>query len=109
MNAVIAWRIAALTQLARTEPGRPPDGAFSKIEIGLLPDFAAARRMAPPADLGTAFRLVATMGGYLGRSNDGPPGVEIPWNGQSSPAFAAWMVGHGVDAGDDSVLLKSIG
>ena len=109
MNAVIAWRIAALAQLARTEPGRPLESAFSKIEIGLLSDFAAARRMAPPADLGTAFRLVATMGGYLGRSNDGPPGAEILWNGQSSLAFAAWMVGHSVNAGDDSVLLKSIG
>ncbi len=109
INAVIAWRIAALTQLARTEPQQPVDNAFSKIEIGLLSDFAATRRMVPPTDLGAAFRLVATMGGYLDRKNDGPPGAEVIWNGQSALAFAAWMVGHSADAGEDSVLLKSLG
>ena len=98
----------ALTQLARTELARPVENAFSKTGIGLLTEFAAARRMAPPTDLGTAFRLVAAMGGYLDRKNEGSPGVEPVWNGQSALAFAAWMVGHSVNAGDDSALLKVI-
>ena len=109
INAVIAWRIAALTQLARTEPQRPVENAFSRIEIGLLADFAAARRRPPPTDPGTAFRLVATMGGYLNRKNDGPPSAEVIWNGQSALAFTAWMVGHSADAGEDSALLNSPG
>ena len=82
ISAVIAWRIAALTQLARTEPARPAENAFPGIGIGLLPDFATARRMAPPTGLRSAFRLVAAMGGHLDRKNDGPPGSEPVWNGQ---------------------------
>ena len=51
-------------------------------------------------------RLVAAMGGYLYRSNDGPPGAEIAWNGQAALSFTAWMLGHSVEAGDDSEVRK---
>ena len=105
---MIAWRIAALTQLARTEPGLPAATAFTGIELALLADFSRARRLPPPEDLGQAFRLVAAMGGYLDRSSDGPPGAEIAWNGQAALSFTAWMLGHSVDAGDDSEVRKHI-
>ena len=108
INAVIAWRIAALTQLARTEPELPATTAFTGIELALLKDFSRVRRLPPPEDLGQAFRLVAAMGGYLNRSNDGPPGAEIAWNGQAALSFTAWMLGHSVDAGDDSEVRKHI-
>ncbi len=77
INAVIAWRIATLTHLARTKPELPATTAFTDIELALLTDFARVRKLPPPEDLGQACRLVATMGGYLNRSNDGPPGAEI--------------------------------
>ncbi len=94
INAVIAWRIAALTHLARTEPELPSTTAFT--DLALLKDFAHVRKLPPPEDLGQAFRLVAAMGGYLNRSNDGPPGAEITWNGQAALSFTAWMLGHSV-------------
>ncbi len=108
INAVIAWRIATLTHLARTKPELPATTAFTDIELALLTDFARVRKLPPPEDLGQAFRLVATMGGYLNRSNDGPPGAEIAWNGQAALSFTAWMLGHSVDAGETSEVRKHI-
>ncbi len=108
INAVMAWRIAALTHLARTEPELPARTAFTDIELALLKDFAHVRKLPPPEDLSAAFRLVATMGGYLNRSKDGPPGAEITWNGQAALSFTAWMLGHSVDAGDDSAVRQHI-
>ena len=108
INAVIAWRIATLTHLARTEPERPATTAFTDIELALLEDFSSVRKLPPPGDLGHAFRLVATMGGYLNRKNDGPPGAEVTWNGQAALSFTAWMLGHSIDAGETSALRKHI-
>ena len=60
INAVIAWRIAVLTQLAQTEPALPVTTAFTDIN---LTDVSRARMLPPPETLEQAFRLVATMGG----------------------------------------------
>jgi len=37
----------------------------------------------PPDCLGTTVRLVANIGGYLGRSADQPPGHQLMWQGYS--------------------------
>ena len=108
INAVIAWRIATLTHLARTEPELPATTAFTEIELALLTDFSSVRKLPSPKNLGQAFRLVATMGGYLNRKNDGPPGAEIAWNGQAALSFTAWMLGHSIDAGETSEVRKHI-
>ncbi|MCP4457330.1 MAG: transposase, partial [Cytophagales bacterium] len=36
-----------------------------------------------PHCLGTAIKLVGKIGGYLGRSNDPPPGHQLMWHGYS--------------------------
>ena len=36
---------------------------------------------ATPPTLGEFLRLVAGLGGYLGRKHDGPPGPEVMWRG----------------------------
>lgn len=40
--------------------------------------------MTPPTTVGTAVRLVARLGGYLGRTRDPPPGHEVMWQGYSA-------------------------
>ncbi|WP_084590852.1 IS4 family transposase [Desulfonatronovibrio magnus] len=37
--------------------------------------------MKQPYELGEAVRLVARLGGYLGRKNDLPPGHQVIWEG----------------------------
>lgn len=41
------------------------------------------KRLNPPSQLGEAVRLVARIGGYLGRNQDAPPGHELIWQGYS--------------------------
>ena len=108
INAVIAWRITALAQLARTEPELPATTACTEMELALLTDFSSVRKLPSPEKLGRAFRLVATMGGYLNRKNDRPPGAEITWNGQAALSFTAWMLGHSIEAGETREVRKHI-
>jgi hypothetical protein len=43
--------------------------------------------MKPPLFLGDAVRLIATIGGYLGRNNDPPPGHQLIWQGYTMLQF----------------------
>ncbi len=104
LNAVIAWRIMALTHLGRMNPDLPAEVAFSRVERAILGDFARTRGRPPPDNLGNAFNLVTTLGGYLNRSNDPPPGNEILWHGHSALSFSAWIVGLSQGLGDQSDL-----
>ena len=40
--------------------------------------------MKPPTTVGSAVRLVARLGGYLGRTRDPPPGHELMWRGYAA-------------------------
>ena len=40
--------------------------------------------MKPPVLLGEAVRLVAKIGGHLGRKNDPPPGHQLIWQGYAA-------------------------
>jgi hypothetical protein len=41
----------------------------------------------PPLLLGEAVRMVAKIGGYLGRKNDLPPGHQLIWQGYAALQF----------------------
>ena len=43
--------------------------------------------MKPPTLLGDAVRLVASIGGYLGRRGDPPPGHQLLWQGYTALQF----------------------
>ena len=34
-----------------------------------------------PLSIGTAVKYIAKLGGHLGRKGDGPPGVQVLWQG----------------------------
>ena len=81
INLVIAWRIMLMTLLGRACPELPAEALLSDIEVTVLSAFAKQNRIKPPANLGDAVRLVARLGGYLGRNNDPPRGHQIMWQG----------------------------
>ncbi len=83
INLVIAWRIMLMTLLGRETPGLPPEVLFSDLEIEVLKAYAKKKDLVPPDCLGTAVKLVAKIGGYLGRSGDPPPGHQLMWLGYS--------------------------
>jgi len=82
INLVIGWRIMVMTLLGRELPELPAEVLFSEVEIEVLTAWANSRHYAkPPDNLGEAVRLVAMIGGYVGRKHDPPPGHELMWYG----------------------------
>ncbi len=82
INLVIAWRIMLMTLLGREIPELPAEVLFSDLEIEVLKAYAK-KNLNPPDCLGAAVKLVAKIGGYLGRSNDPSPGHQLIWQGYS--------------------------
>jgi hypothetical protein len=87
INLVIAWRIMLMTLLGRETPGLPAEVLFSDVELQTLRAYAKKKGLKPPVLLGEAVRMVAKIGGYLGRNNDPPPGHELIWQGYTALQF----------------------
>lgn len=81
IKLVIAWRIMLMTLLGREAPNLPAEVMFSDLEIKVLSAYVKKKGLSSPASLGEAVKIVAKLGGYLGRSNDPPPGHELMWRG----------------------------
>ncbi len=80
-------RIMLMTLLGRETPQLPAEVLFSDIELRTLRAYAKKKRLKPPTLLGEAVRLVAKIGGYLGRNNDPPPGHQLLWQGYAEFQF----------------------
>lgn len=83
VDAVVAWRVMWLTKLGRETPDVPCSIFFEQEEWQALHCFAT-RTPTPPAEppsLRDAVRMIATLGGFLGRKSDGEPGTETIWRG----------------------------
>ena len=83
INLVIAWRIMLMTLPGRETPELPPEVLFSDLEIEALRTYAKKKALSPLDCLGDAVKLVAKIGGYLGRCSDPPPGHQLMWRGYS--------------------------
>lgn len=76
---IVGWRVFRLTMTSRVAPDAPPEVAFTPAEVAVLDRVAGG----PPAARAVAhdLRVVARLGGYLGRSGDPPPGNMVVWRG----------------------------
>ena len=83
LDLVVAWRIVHLTVLGRETPDVPCTVAFDAHEWQALYGFVhrTPRVPAAPPPLRAAVRMVAGLGGFLGRKGDGEPGTETLWRG----------------------------
>lgn len=81
INMVIAWRIMLMTLLGRGDSELPPDVTFSDIQLQVLSAYSKKNGIPVPVTLRDAVRLVARMGGYMGRKNDPEPGHQLLWRG----------------------------
>lgn len=79
---IISWRLHSITMLTRREPERSCTDVFSEKEWTVLWRIKTKR---PPPDktprLQDITRMLAGMGGFLGRKGDGEPGVKTIWQG----------------------------
>lgn len=81
INLVIAWRIMLMTLLGRETAQLPAEILFSNIELQVLRAYAKKKDLAPLSTLRDYVRLVAKIGGYLGRKSDPEPGHQLMWQG----------------------------
>ncbi|KWR75532.1 IS4 family transposase [Cupriavidus sp. IDO] len=81
--AVIAWRILYTTLLARLDGDLPCEVVLQPVEWQAL--YCRVHRTTRPPDtvpsLHQAIRWIATLGGYLNRRHDPPPGATVIWRG----------------------------
>ena len=96
VDLVVAWRIFHLTKLGRETPDVPCTVFFEEIEWQALVGFIRKDPIAPaqPPSLREAMRMVASLGGFLGRKGDGEPGTQTIWLGlqRLDDISAAWKV-----------------
>ena len=82
IDAVVAWRIHHLTYLGRVTPDLPCDTVF---EDDMWKGVIVFRTRKPPPEkppsLREMNRMIAALGGFLGRKSDGEPGTETLWRG----------------------------
>ncbi len=96
IDLVVAWRIYRLVKLGREVPLVPCTVYFEEAEWKALVAFTTKNPVAPcePPTLREAIRLVATLGGFLGRKGDGEPGTQTTWIGlqRLDDITAMWRV-----------------
>lgn len=83
IDSVVAWRICHLTKLGRETPHAPCTVYFQEEEWKALVAYTTRNPIAPeqPPTLNEAIKMVAVLGGFLGRKGDGRPGTETIWRG----------------------------
>ena len=78
---IVAWRIARLMRLGRTCPDLEAALLFEREEWEAA---YVLNKKKPPREvprLNAVIRLIAQLGGFLGRKGDGEPGVKTLWQG----------------------------
>jgi len=83
IDMVVAWRIFHLAKLGRETPDVPCTVFFEEAEWKALVAYVTQNPSPPnkPPTLREAMRMVATLGGFLGRKGDGEPGTKSLWLG----------------------------
>ena len=83
IDMVVAWRIFHLGKLGREVPNVLCTIFFENFEWKALHTHITQTPVPPaePPTLREAMRMVATLGGFLGRKADGEPGATTLWRG----------------------------
>jgi len=100
VDLVVAWRVHHLSQLGRQTPDVACTVYFAEAEWKALTAYVT-RNPTPPATpptLREAMRMVASLGGFLGRKSDGQPGTQSLWLGiqRLDDLTAMWCLLMGV-------------
>lgn len=83
IDMVIAWRIYYLTKMGRETPDVPCTVFFDDYEWRALITHVNHTAVLPekPPTLREAVRMVARLGGFIGRKGDNEPGTQTTWLG----------------------------
>jgi hypothetical protein len=81
--SIIAWHLMALMYRARLRPDDSCAAMLTSEQWQLLSLKYTGALATPPPSLKQAVRWIAMLGGFLGRTRDGDPGVKTLWQGLS--------------------------
>jgi Druantia protein DruA/Transposase DNA-binding/Transposase Tn5 dimerisation domain len=91
IDMVVAWRVYHLVKLGRETPNVPCTVFFEQYEWKALKTFITGYPYHDePPSLREATRMVASLGGFLGRKGDGEPGTKSIWLGLQRLDDIAW-------------------
>jgi hypothetical protein len=100
IDMVVAWRVYHLVKIGRDTPDIPCTAYFEQAEWQALMAYVTKDPTPPaqPPTLREATRMVASLGGFLGRKGDGEPGTQTIWLGlqRLDDIAAMWCVMTGV-------------
>ncbi len=90
VDMVVAWRIYHLTMLGRESPHLPCTVLFKEIEWKALCCYVNKTPIPParPPSISEVTRMIAALGGHLGRKGDGFPGTQTLWRGMVKASIA---------------------
>lgn len=97
---IVAWRVMWLVHAAREHPNAPCTVVLCEPEWQTLHQVTHRKRPQPlpaqPPSLRDAVRMIAALGGFLGRKGDGEPGVKAVWKGlgRLSDMTTGWLLKH---------------
>lgn len=83
LKSIIAFRLFWLTIINRVNPGESCDQILEDYEWKALYCYITKTKEAPsnPPSVREAIRMIAKLGGFLGRKHDGEPGMTYIWRG----------------------------
>lgn len=83
IDMVVAWRIYHMVKLGREVPEMPCDVFLEEAEWKTLCVYSSKNPVPPaqPPTIREAIRMIAKLGGFLGRKSDGEPGTQTLWRG----------------------------
>ena len=91
---ILAWRVQYLMMIGRTCPEMSSGVVFEESEWKAVYKITNRDQQVPdvPPPLKDIIRMIAFLGGYIGRKNDPPPGPTIMWKGltRMSDFSMAW-------------------
>ena len=98
--SIVAWRVMWLVSASREQPDDPCTVILCEPEWQAL--YAVTHRKKPrplpatPPTLREAVRMIAALGGFLGRKGDGEPGLKAVWQGLArlSDITTGWLMNH---------------
>lgn len=82
-KSIVAWRLLWMTYHARVHPDAPAGEVVSTEEWEVVSASVhyATGAPVPKPTVREAVRMIAKLGGFLGRKHDGEPGVKTLWRG----------------------------
>jgi hypothetical protein len=82
IDFVVAWRIYWLTKQGRETPDIPCNVFLNEEEWQVIWAFSKKEPLPDkPPPIGQVIPMIASLGGYLNRKGDGPPGATTMWRG----------------------------